>query len=290
MILGGLLNYVDPVIGLQLYIWAWIGLVVLSIISYLFWYYLGWKPYTPLHGLYYAYKAGSNAAFIFDTPLHGEMVSENIAKCIFDYSKEEYEIESVTTPVFGKLLSWVYTKIFYYPTAYLDNITPIEALIYKFGGVNKDVEIARHLQNGEWERSPSVTCGGIDVDIIVDCDNWTIRSTPQHRAIEKCARFWNDTNPDDQIHSYQKFQKYLLAGKINCEGIKYTTNVSWTRIDIGFPLDLEESDWAGKRRAMAEEQYDGETISKNRLGMYILAIGIIVAILIMFVRLLTYYV
>ena len=41
------------------------------------------------------------------------------------------------------------------------------------GKVFKDVEIARHLQNGEWERTPSVTCAGVDVDVIVDADNWT---------------------------------------------------------------------------------------------------------------------
>lgn len=281
---GGLLNYVDPVIGFQLYIWIWVGLVVLSLISYAFWYFIGWKPYTPLHGLYYAYKAGSNAAFIFDKSLVGEMVDERTAKCIFDYSKDEYEIEH------PGLLRVIYSKIFYYPMAYLDDISVVQGIIYKFGGVNKDVEIARHLQNGEWERYPSVICGGVPVDIIVDGDNWTIRSSYQHKAIEKCAREWNEINPDDQIHSYVKFQKYLMNGNVICDSIKYTSDVTWTRIDAGFPLDLEESDWAGKRRAMAEEQFDGDAISKNQMAKWILVIGPLVAAAIMGIRLITYFV
>ena len=289
-ILGGIFNYIDPVIGLQLYIWLWVGLTILSAIIWVLFYYVGWKPYTPLHGLYYAWKAGSNAAFIFDAPLHGEMVSEAVAKCIFDYSKEEYETEAPDIMFIGGIVKWIYGVFSYYPTAYLPNISPLEALVYKFGGVNKDVEIARHLQGGEWERSPSVTCGGINIDIIVDTDNWTIRTSPQHKIIEKLARQWNYDHEHNQIHSYTKFGRYLLSGDIKSSELKTSAMATWTRIDTGFPLDLEESDWAGKRRQMAEEQYDADQISKNRMALIVLSAGIGIAALIITVRLLTHFI
>lgn len=278
LFLGGLLNITDPIIGFQLYIWLWVAITIVSAIMTLLWYYGGWKPYTPLHGLYYAYKAGSNAAFIFDANLIGEMVDEKTAKCIFDYSTEEYEYESVL----DKWLS-------YYPTAYLDNIDPLHAILYKYGGINKDVEIARHLQNGEWERSPSVICGGVPVDIIVDSDNWTIRTSPQHKAIESACRMWNELNPTDQIHSYSKFQRYLNENKLTCPDIKSTMLVSWTRIDTGFPLDLEESDWAGKRRQMAEQDFNSDLVLKNKMAIWILCGGLGIAFLLIMARLLTFF-
>ena len=273
LFLGGIFNIVDPVLGLQLYIWSWLLLVVIAILAWIGFYFAGWKPYLPLHGLYYAWKAGSNAAFIFDANLIGEMVSERVAKCIFDYSKEEYVYDNFIERWLG-----------YYPTAYLDNINFLHAIVYKFGGVNKDVEIARRLQGGEWERSPSVVCGGVPVDIVVDTDNWTIRDSPQHKAIERCARQWNDLNPKDRIESYSRFQRYLIEGKISCPDIKMDTLVTWTRINNGFSLNQEESDYAGKKRQMAEQEYDKDTIAMNRLAMWVFIGCLLFAILVFTVR------
>lgn len=274
LFLGGTLN--TTFIGLQLYYWAWAVILVLAGIACLLWYFVSWKPYAPLHGLYHAYKAGSNVAFIFDANLIGEMVAERYAKCIFDYSKWDYEIPGNM----GKFAKW----FFYYPTAFLDDITPLQGVIYRFGKVNKDVEIARLLQNGEWERSPSAVCGGVPLDIVIDTDNWTLRKSPQHKAIELAAQQWNDANPNDQIHSYSKFQKKLLAGDIYCPELKMSHEVTWTRVDTGFPMDLEESDWAGKRRQMAEQEYNEDQITKNRLAWYVLAGGVGLAIMVTAVR------
>ncbi len=274
LFLGGFFN--TTFIGLQLYYWAWGIILVLAGIVCLLWYFIGWKPYGPLHGLYYAYKAGSNVAFIFDANLIGEMVAEKDAKCIFDYSKWDYEIPGNM----GKFAKW----FFYYPTAFFDDITPLQGLVYKFGKVNKDVEIARLLQNGEWERSPSAVCGGVPLDIVIDTDNWTLRKSPQHKAIEIVAQQWNDANPNDQIHSYSKFQKKLTAGEIQCPELKKIHEVTWTRVDTGFPMDLEESDWAGKRRQMAEQEYNEDQITKNRLAWYVLAGGLGLAIMVTVVR------
>ena len=273
LFLGGIFNIVDPIIGLQLYIWGWVFLTVLAIFAWVGWYFGGWKPYTPFHGLWYAWKAGSNAAIIGDAALICEMVSERMAKCIFDYSKEEYEYESLMERI-----------IKYYPLAYLDNITPLQAIVYKLGGVNKDVEIARRMQNGEWERYPSVECSGVDVEIIIDTDNWTIRHTPQHKAIEREARAWNKNNPDDQVHSYAKFQKKLLSGDIICPEVKKEFLVDWTRINRGFTTNMEASEYVGKTIQMSEAEYNADTVFKNQIALYILFAGLGLAALLIIVR------
>jgi len=282
LFMNGLLNIQDPVLHWQLYIWMWIGLWIFSALAYAFFHFGKWKAFGPLQGLYYAFKDGSNAAFIFDGALIGEFVPERTAKCIFDYSKWNYEMPGVS--------GWFKKYVFYYPTAFLDDISPLQGLVYKFGKVNKDVQIARKLEGGEWERFPSVVCGGVPVDIIVDTDNWTIRTTAQHKAIEREALVWNENNPDDQVHSYSKFQRYLLLGKIICPELKKDHPVSWTRINAGFTTDMEATEYTGKIIHMSEQQYNEEQLSKNKLGWGVLLGGVGFAILILIVRLITHFV
>jgi hypothetical protein len=291
LMLGGIFNILDPVFGLELYMWAWGFLLVFAGVSYLLGKFILWNPYQPFHGLSFARKSGSNASMIFDQSLVGEMVDEKTGKCIFDYSQEEYEVEiPEVPPALMGVVSAIYTKIFYYPTKYLKNITPIQAIVYKFGNVNKDVEIARHLQRGEWERSPTVSCSGVDVDIIIDTDNWTIRDSPQHRAIENAARAWNELNPGDRVESYAKFQRKLMSGEIVCPEVRKMAFVSWTRIDAGFPMDLQEVDWAGKRRQMAEEQFDADAMSKNKMALILLGGSLGLAGLVLVIRLITHFI
>jgi hypothetical protein len=285
LFLGGIFNILDPVLGLPLYIWLWLGTLFMAGISWLIWYSVKWKPYTPLHGLYHAWKAGSSAAFIFDMALHGEMVAEREAKCIFDYSKWEYELEDSQNWFVRKIKSF----LFYYPTAFLPDIDLLHAIVYKFGKVNKDVEIARMLQKGEWERSPSLNCGGVDIDVIIDTNSWTLPKTVQHKAIVKAARLWNEANPDDQVHSYTKFQRKLLAGNIICPEVKKSAFVDWTRINKGFTVDLESSEYFGKAVQMSENQTAGNQSLKKDLAIWMLLGGCGVAIFIAGIRLLTHY-
>jgi hypothetical protein len=281
---NGMFNYVDPVLHLQIYIWGWVLLLVLTAISAIIHHFARWKPLAPFHGLYYEYKNGGNAAFIFDGDLRGEMVAERTAKCIFDYSKVPYILPTDNVPVLGKLYRW----IFYYPTAYEGvHIDFVHALVYKFGGVNKDVEIARALQNGEWERNPSVICAGVPVDIIIDTDNWTIPHSRQHKAIESAADMWNETNPTDQIHSYSKFQKYLLEGKIACDGIKRESLCEWVRVDGSLPTDLKDNEFAGKKMQMAITADEIDSRFLNGLGIKVLVGGIGFGALLIVARLLT---
>jgi len=297
LFLGGLFNNVDPFFGIVLYFWEWFFSLLLIVVTHVLLWHLWWRPHAPFHGLYWAWKDSTNAAFIADKNLVAEMVPERLAKCIFDYSKDEYELDIpwADKPVIGAITRKIWTFAFYYPTRYLPNIDPITALVFKIGHVNKDVEIAISRQNGEWERYPSVICGGVPVDIVIDTDNWTLPNSKQHLAIVKSAREWNKNHPDDQVHSYTKYQKYLIEGnktgeKITCPPeIKQEFLVPWTRIEIGFPMDLEESDWAGKRRQMAaDKQRDKDQADKRQMALVIAVVGLGFAGLVVFLKAIIY--
>jgi hypothetical protein len=288
LFMGGIFNIQDPILGLPLYMWSWVLFTFLIIVSWAAMYYLKWKPLTPLHGLFYAQRNRSTVAFTFDATLAGDLVSERDAKCIFDYATgehgENFEIDIPDHPIldkipgFKKLQVLLYTTTFYYPTKYLKYITPTQAAIGKILNVNKDVDIARVLEGGVWERSPSVTCAAVPVDIVVDMDNWTLKRTPQHQAIVKSARDWNQMYPTDQIHSYQKYQKYLLEGKISApRELKISQIVPWQRIDAAFPLDLDENEWAGKKWQKSKDDENAAAGDLNKLAMWVLLGGLVLA-------------
>ena len=291
LFMGGLFNTTDPIFGITLYIWSWVFFLIIIPIELAIYHFGKWKPLAPMHGLYYALKNGSTVAWTFDAFLAGDLVSERDAKCIFDYSDhnfltgDAYEIDVPNIPIVKGILTWFYVKLFYYPTIYLNNITPLQAIVYKIGKVNKDVEIARRLEGGVWERSAAVVCAGVPVDIVVDMDKWTIAGSPQHNAIIRIAQEWNENNPKDQIHSYHKFQRYLdmklvyLTTELTME-----FTISWQRIDAAFPLDLDKNEWAGKVRQMAKDREEGETIKLNQFALYILIGGLLIAVLILIMR------
>lgn len=275
LFLGGIFNIIDPVLGLTLYMWSWIALTILIIAAWLIMYYKGWKPFAPLHGLYYAMKNGSTVAFIFDALLVGELVAERDAKCIFEYADEDYEIEPSGIPLFGIIINWFNTKLYYYPTKYLSEIDFAHAIVYKIAGVNKDVEIARKLEGGDWERSATVVCGGVPVDIVVDMDRWTIKNTKEHKAIQRTARVWNEANPDDQVHSYRKYQDYLMNRNIPVpEELHASVLIPWQRIDAAFPLDLDENEWAGKKWQKAKENSEEDDMFIRKITIYIIVGGL----------------
>ena len=253
---GGAFNFTDPLLGWQLYIWGWIAIVIASIITWVAFRYGSWEKYRPVWGLYYAFKGESHAAFIFNSELISELLSEKDAKCIFDYSKWNY-----------KGLNKIQKIFFNYATVFLPNLPFAKALLYKFGGKNLDVEIAKKMQNGEWEQYSSATLGGIHTDLILDADRWSVPDSPQHKIVETTAEQWNDANPGDQIHAHPKFMRYLAEGKIKKpDGIKDFMVVPWSRIDSSFPIALESDETEGAVRQFAKEleEEDNQTlISKN---------------------------
>lgn len=274
LFLGGIFNYVDPFFGVQIYLWAFLAIVVLGVVAWIAWRYGMWEPYKPVWGLYYAFKAVSQAAFIFNSGLVAELLSERDAKCIFDYANWKY------TGI-GRIQKW----LFNYATVFLPDLPLAKAILYKYGGRNLDVEIAKKMQNYEWEKYSSVTLGGIHTDMILDADNWSVRDTPQHKIIESECEKWNDANPDDQIHAYSKYMRYTTDGDVprlaQAEGVKYRVLIPWSRIDSAFPTDGGDNEDAGAVRQFAREmeEQDNNNLSKYYIPVLAGGVGIILMLL-----------
>ena len=291
--MGGAFNHGDPWFNIPLYLWAialwWIIIIPAE------WYVLKmmkWDKFVKFHGLHYAKKNDSAAVIIVDFMGEADMIAENKAKCIFDYSQDDYEVEipdvplniikiiGIITVVLGiacilkvnailgillitvgviaffinKILPWLVSTLFFYPTHYLKDISWQDAVKYKIGGINYDCKIAQLLQGGEWDRYPVVICGGIPVEIIYDTDQWCKKNSVQNKAIKKFARQWNLDNPADQIHTFSKLQRHHDLGLIKDEDIPeivFEYVVPWVRIDTGFPY-YPKSDYDGKLRQMAQ--------------------------------------
>ena len=272
-----------------------------------------WDPFIKFHGLHYAKKNDSSSVLIVDEMGDTEMVAEHIAKCIFSYGEDDYEIEipelpltlirmaGIVAAVLGIVLAasthwlfgfvlvplgiaaffiervapWVYAKLFWYPTKYLKDIDWQKAILYKIGNVNFDCKIARELQGGDWDQYPVVNCGGVLVEIVFDSDHWCERRSRQHKAIVKSAREWNKDNPHDQVHTYTKFQRYLEAGLIEVPaGLKKEYLVPWERIDLGFPLNLKSVDSAGKLRQMAKTKEAKPAAEISKWTMWLILGGV----------------
>jgi hypothetical protein len=316
--LGGALNWGDPWFNLPVYIWV---LVLWWIILMPVWWFglkaVKWDPFFKFHGLHWARKNDSSAVLIIDHAGNADMVAENQAKCIFDYSADDYEITIPELPlhtikiigvvlvVLGfvsflvswvlcitliligvscycveKLVPWLASKLFWYPTHYLKDIGWWEAAMFKIGAVNFDCKIAQLLQGGEWDQYPVVNCGGTPVEMLYDMDKWCkakgLQKSKQHEAIKRFAKQWNIDHPDNQIHTYSKFQKCHDLGLIldsDVPEVTFHQLVPWVRIDSGFPF-YPKSDYAGKQRQMAKVQANKKDETNHRLMWLIILAGV----------------
>ena len=331
LFLNGIFNNVDPWNLAPIYLWGLIlWWVVLLPVAWWLLKALKWAPFHKFHGLHYAKKNDSAACLITDDTGDTEMVAEHIAKCIFSYGEDDYEIEMPAIPLrfvkiigiilaiigfvliftgnlsglvlivsgvvafnAGRIIPWFYGKLFWYPTKYLKDIPWNKAILYKIGHVNYDCKIARQEQHGEWDQYPVVNCGGIGVEWIFDSDHWCERKTRQHKEIVKSARAWNKEHPDDQIHTYTKYQRYLTAGLIETpQEIKKDYLVPWVRIDLGFPFNLKNVEWAGKQRQMAKikELKKGGEGTKYFWPIIFLGVGMFFAILIIRILMIAWHI
>jgi hypothetical protein len=323
--MDGSFNHADPWFNIPLYIWAlaiwWIVVMPAS------WYVLKllkWDGFVKFHGLHYAKKNDSAAVIIVDFMGEADMIAENKAKCIFDYSLDDYEVEipdiplniikviGVVVAILGvacilkvnwvlggllliigilgyfsnRILPWLVSTLFFYPTHYLKDITWNEAIMYKIGGINYDCKIAQVLQGGEWDRYPVVICGGIPVEIIYDTDQWCKKNSSQNKAIKKFAKQRNLDHPTDQIHTFSKLQRYHELGLIKSEdipGVTFEYTVPWVRIDSGFPY-YPKSDYEGKLRQMAQlKQKEKDQVSSKYI-LWIIAAGVLALLGILVIR------
>lgn len=271
--MGGVFNFTDPLFGWQIYIWGWIAVIVLTVVIWLGFRYGSWEKYKAVWGLFDAYKAESQFAFIFNAGLFCEMLGERQAKCIFNYGNWSYQ-------GVGRLKSF----LFNYATVFLPDLPLAKAILYKYGKRNLDVEIAKKMQNYEWEKYSSVSSGGIHGDIILDSDNWTIPESPQHKIIENQCELYNDTSKTDQIHAYSKYQRYLIERKLPCpDGVKAFVTIPWTRIDAAFPINVGNNETSGATRQYAREleESEGNPLVKYYLPILFGGMGFAALILIL---------
>jgi hypothetical protein len=72
--------------GLPIYIWILLILLLFAVFSCVLWYVLFWMPLKPLHGLFEAYMKKQFVAFVFDYNLKFILKSERNAKLLYDES------------------------------------------------------------------------------------------------------------------------------------------------------------------------------------------------------------
>jgi hypothetical protein len=275
LFLNGAGNIQDPILHQPLYYYFWLLIVVFTVMMWVVFRYGIWTKYEPVHGLYRSHKGKSQASFIFNKGLVGELVGEEEEKCIFDYYSFEFEGAS-----------WFERKFLYPVKYYLPEVSTAQAIIYKLGGVRMSVPIARKLQNYDWEKQSSVTLAGVHTDMCADLDDFSVKDSHQHAAVVEAALRWNDdpSHEDDQIHSYNKFQRYLLEGKIACPaGIQPTVLIEWEKIDRCFPLGARASAFGGGLRQRAQELAN-EANSMNKYILPLLGCSFIFALVLLVVR------
>lgn len=266
--LNGLLNNLDPLFHIQVYVWLLIFLGILCGAEELFFRVTFWNPMTPWHGLFKAWKRKSYAAFICDLKLNWDLTDEAGAKLIFD--KERYDLIGISSPNdpfkkrlkarFDRFRAWLFDQDF-------------------------SIHIAKKLQR-DWDDAPLVTIGSVPTDLIYDFNHWTDVRSRDREAIAKCVETYNENeiqnnNNPDEIHSLIKFIRYARADppKIICPGIELTKKIPITRVEDAFPVRRHKAAWAGFLRQMAEEELNKPNKDINKYAIIVIAASVALDVL-----------
>jgi hypothetical protein len=142
-----------------------------------------------------------------------------------------------------------------------------------------DEEIAEAKRDEkDWTGITSGQMGVIGTDIILDLGKWTNINNDDRYAIQKAADDFNLLNPDDQIHSFQKFMRYCENGKIEVE-IPIFVLVEWLRIESAFPRERSKAAYAGYIRQLAERLDKEERSKFDTYAIYMLVAAGIISVL-----------
>lgn len=209
-------------LGIPGWLWSTLILLILSIMTNAYWYFMFWSPLKPLHGLWKANWDKIDVALISDIHLNLRLVSERVSKVIFNESIKDAKSSEL-----------------------------------------------------DWKEITSGQIGVIGTDIIVDIGKWTNTDSNDRYIIEEIADKWNIDNPDDQIHSFYKFIKYIEENKIKTD-IKTHTMVEWIRIESAFPKMRKKAAYAGYIRQLAEKFDKEDKIKFDNMAVWLLggSIGI----------------
>lgn len=324
--MNGAFNAGDPWMNVPLYIWGLVlwWLVVLPVA----WFGLKtfkWDKYVKFHGLHYARKNDSSAVLIVDPEGNADVIAENKAKCVFDYSLDDYDVTIPDIPLnvirvgaviaavvgfaliysgkwlFGiplvviailayfadRFVPWVVSTIFWYPTHYLPDITWQQAMMYKIGNINYDCKIAQKLQGGEWDRYPVVNCAGTLVEFLYDLNGWCKKGSPQNLAIRRFCKQWNLDHPKDQIHTFIKFQRYHDLGYIRDEDVP---EVKFRYVVPWVRIDsgfpyYPKSEYEGKLRQMGQKKKNAKDEEGTKYILYVIGAAVLLFVIVVAARL-----
>lgn len=125
------------------------------------------------------------------------------------------------------------------------------------------------LSEVDWKEITSGQIGVVGTDIIVDIGKWTGNNNEDRYIIEEAVDKWNIDNPNDQIHSFFKFMKYVDEGMIKVD-IKTTYLVDWVRIESAFPKMRKKAAYAGYVRQLAEKFDKDDKTKFDTMAIYLL--------------------
>jgi hypothetical protein len=227
---GGFFN--NTLFGIQYYVFFIPVAIIMYLIAYIWWAKLKWGGMLPFQGLWFALNAGTEVVFVTDLRLNFSLLSEAMAKLVFD--KERYNKLVLDTD------KW-YNRVFLW-------IKPID----------QAVSLAKFLQ-GSWDSKPMTNIGPVPAGILLDAFGWTKPVSPQREAIRVEVDLHNDKSPDDQIHAFSKAWEYMEKGIINTpKGVELYVTVPWVRIDNAYPKKRFEAERGGFIRQLAENIARGD--------------------------------
>lgn len=265
MFLGGILNYLDPIVGWQLYVWVIIGMLVLCGIVYALMYYIVWSPLQCVGGIFYGLKTRTHAALVLSKSRRADIITETEAKAIFDVENpNDFEYD-------GSL-----GRIKDYPSAeHPENF--FDALERKITGRNRTLQYIEAITNQPIPREGHASVSGCPLEIVSDEDDWTVKGSRQNNAIRDACLDWNSKHPDDLILTYLQFRDKVLTNQMPCpRGVQMTTTISWKRIDDSFPLIINPNAAAGRIREISGllKAQDKKEVAKYALYILVLSFGL----------------
>lgn len=212
--------------GTPLYVFFIPIALLMYFVAWAYWAHLRWDMMAPFHGLYVAMMGHSEVIFKTDLNLNFILKSEAGACLVFEKDR--------------------YNALVEHKYKWLTNISK------KLRPVDQSTDFAKYLQ-GSWETKPVVNIGSIASSILLDTFGWTKEVSPERVAIAKECDFWNETNPNDQIHSLAKAWQYMSEGKIiTPPNVKLYVTIPWIRIDNSYSSSRNPAAWGGFLRQLAE--------------------------------------
>ena len=129
--------------------------------------------------------------------------------------------------------------------------------------------------------------GPVNTAILVDYHDW-VDNPMINESIKVAAEKWNEVNPEDQIHHYDKFMEYRKNGKLKAlmpNGVEVPAYfwIDWSKQEQYLPEESDAASFGGWLRREAGKLKTGDNEEKKNYGTWILggcvAIGALILIM-----------